>query len=118
GVDRVGKAATNVPASVRQRLLNLAHENRQEFGMLLTNYALERFLCRLSVSGHREKFVLKGALLLQLWTSEVYRPTRDLGLLGQATGPAKRYRSVFVDVCGESVDVDGLSFWADTLLTE
>lgn len=112
------KAATNLPASVRQRLLNLAHEKRQDFGMLLTNYALERFLYRLSVSGHREKFVLKGALLLQLWTSEVYRPTRDLDLLGQATGPAKRYRSVFVDVCGERVEDDGLTFLADTIRIE
>ena len=65
------KAATNLPASVRQRLLNLANEKRQDFGMLLTNYALERFLYRLSVSRHRDIFVLKGALLLQLWTSEV-----------------------------------------------
>ena len=65
-------AATNLPASVRQRLLNLANENRQDFGMLLAN-AGERFLYRLSVSQRRESFVLKGALLLQLWTSEVNR---------------------------------------------
>lgn len=32
--------------------------------MLLTKYALERFLYRLSVSPHRDSFVLKGALLL------------------------------------------------------
>ena len=64
------KAATNLPASVRQRLLNLANENRQDFGMLSTKFALERFLYRLSVSPHRDNYVLKGALLLQLWTSE------------------------------------------------
>ena len=93
------KAATNLPASVRQRLLNLANESRQDFGMLLTKFALERFLYRLSVSQHRDRFVLKGALLLQLWTSEVYRPTRDLDLLG----PVKGYRKVFAEVCGEKV---------------
>jgi hypothetical protein len=54
------KAATNLTASVRQRLLNLANENRQDFGMLLTKFALERFLHRLSVSRHRDSFVLKG----------------------------------------------------------
>ena len=42
------KAATNLPASVRQRLLNLANENRQDFGMLLTKFVLERFLYRLA----------------------------------------------------------------------
>jgi predicted nucleotidyltransferase component of viral defense system len=115
GVDRVKKAATNLPASMRQRLLNLANKNRQDFGMLLTNYALERFLYRLSVSRHRDSFVLKGALLLQLWTFEVYRPTRDLDLLGQVAGPAKAYRKVFTNVCGEKVEDDGVTFLADTI---
>jgi predicted nucleotidyltransferase component of viral defense system len=114
----VKKAATNLPASVRQRLLNRAKENRQDFGMLLTNYALERFLYRLSVSRHRDSFVLKGALLLQLWTSEVYRPTRDLDLLGQLTGPAKGYRKVFAEVCAEKVEEDGVTFLADTIRIE
>ena len=112
------KAATNLPASVRQRLLNLAHENRQDFGMLLTKYALERFLYRLSVSQHRDSFVLKGALLLQVWTSEVYRPTRDLDLLGQATAPAKGYRKIFADMCGHKVEDDGLLFLLDTIRVE
>src|SRR5258706_13430672 len=118
GVGCVKKTATNLPASVRQRLLNLANERRQDFGMLLTNYALERFLYRLSVSQHHDSFVLKGALLLQLWTSEVYRSTRDLDLLGQVEGPAKGYRKVFAEVCGEKVEDDGLTFLADTIRIE
>ena len=32
---------------------------------LVTRYALERFLHRLSLSAHREQFVLKGAMLLK-----------------------------------------------------
>jgi hypothetical protein len=114
----VKKAATNLPASVRQRLLNLANEKRQDFGMLLTNYALERFLYRLSVSRHRDSFVLKGALLLQLWTSEVYRPTRDLDLLGEVIGSATGHRKIFAEVCGAKVDDDGLTFLADTIRVE
>jgi hypothetical protein len=47
---------------------------------------LERLLYRLSVSKHRDAFILKGALLFQLWTSEPYRPTRDLDRLGQEDG--------------------------------
>jgi predicted nucleotidyltransferase component of viral defense system len=118
GVDRLKKAPSNLPASVRQRLLNLANESKQDFGMLLTRYALERFLYRLSVSRHRDAFVLKGALLLQLWTSEVYRPTRDLDLLGQAEGSAKGYRKIFVDVCSEKVEDDGMTFVADSIRVE
>jgi Nucleotidyl transferase AbiEii toxin, Type IV TA system len=63
--------------------LNLANLSKQDFGLLLTKYALEHLLYRLSVSKHRCAFVLKGALLFQLWTSEPYRPTRDLDLLDQ-----------------------------------
>jgi predicted nucleotidyltransferase component of viral defense system len=100
------KAPTNSPASVRPRLFNLANDSKQDFGMLLPNYALERFLYRLSVSRHRDAFVLKGALLLQLWISEVYRPTRDLDLLGQAEGAAKEYRKIFAEVCSEKVEDD------------
>ena len=68
---------------MRQRLLNLATERKEDFGLVLTRYGLERFLYRLSISPHRDAFVLKGALLLQLWTAEMYRPTRDLDLVGR-----------------------------------
>lgn len=44
------KSVANLPASVRQRLLNLATERKQDFGLVLTHYALERLLYRLRVS--------------------------------------------------------------------
>jgi hypothetical protein len=40
----------NLAASVRQRLFNLAHERREDFGLVLTRYGLERFLYRLAQS--------------------------------------------------------------------
>jgi hypothetical protein len=36
--------------SIRQKLLNLAKERNEDFGLVLTRYALERFLFRLSRS--------------------------------------------------------------------
>ena len=36
----MSKPVTNVAASVRQRLLNFARESKQDFGLLLTKYAL------------------------------------------------------------------------------
>ena len=44
------KAVVNLPASVRQRLLNLASERKEDFGLVLSRYGLERFLIRLSAS--------------------------------------------------------------------
>ena len=40
------------------------------------------WLFRLSVSEHGSDFVLKGALLFLLWSDHLYRPTRDVDLLG------------------------------------
>jgi hypothetical protein len=55
----------NLAASVRQRLLNVAREQNEDFQLVLTRYALERLLYRLSQSEHRNVFVLKGAMLFQ-----------------------------------------------------
>jgi len=111
------KTAANLPASVRQRLLNLATERKEDFGLVVTRYGLERFLYRLSVSPHRDSFVLKGAMLLQLWTADTYRPTRDLDLLGRGISNVS-YRKIFSEVCSQKVEDDGLTFLPDTIRVE
>ncbi|MFN9975112.1 MAG: nucleotidyl transferase AbiEii/AbiGii toxin family protein, partial [Phycisphaerae bacterium] len=57
----------NLEASICARLLNVARETKREFQLVLTHYALERLLYRLSVSPFSERFVLKGALLFTIW---------------------------------------------------
>ncbi len=111
------KPVANLSASVRQRLLNLATERKEDFGLVLTRYGLERFLYRLSISPHRDGFVLKGALLLQLWTAEIYRPTHDLDLLGRALSDIN-FRKVFSEVCSQNVEDDGLTFLPDKIRVE
>lgn len=66
------KPKKNVAASIRQRLLNLARQRKEDFGQILTKYGLERILFRLSQSKHRDLFILKGALLFELWTEQRY----------------------------------------------
>jgi predicted nucleotidyltransferase component of viral defense system len=99
----------NVGASVRQRLLNLAHARGQPLELLLTRYALERLLHRLSLSPHRERFVLKGALLLTTWFDEPHRATRDLDLLGFGDPSDDALLAVFREVMTIALD-DGVSF--------
>ena len=108
----------DVAASVRQRLLNLARESGEDFGLVLTRYALERMMYRLSVSTHREQFVLKGAMLFALWGNDPHRPTRDLDLLGRGTIDIPRLESVFREVIGVEVEDDGLEFLAETVRGE
>ena len=52
-----------VATSIRQQLQNLARERDESFDQMRVNYALERVLYRLCKSPHRDRFVLKGALL-------------------------------------------------------
>ncbi len=100
----------NLAASVRQKLFNRAQERHEDFGLVLTKYGLERFLYRLSQSEYRDQFVLKGALLFELWTHRPYRPTRDLDLSGQGDNSTARMKRVFADVIAQKVDDDGLLF--------
>ena len=99
----------NVGASVRQRLLNLAHARGQPMELLLTRYALERLLYRLSLSPHRERFVLKGAMLLATWFDEPHRATRDVDLLGFGDAAEDALLGTFREIMAVEVD-DGVSF--------
>jgi hypothetical protein len=54
------RSPRNVAASVRQRLLNRSRETGEDFNLILTQYAVERLLFRLSWSQYRSAFVLKG----------------------------------------------------------
>ena len=99
----------NVGASVRQRLLNLAHARGQPMELLLTRYALERLLYRLSLSPHRERFVLKGAMLLTVWFDEPHRATRDVDLLGFKDPAGDALIATFREIMAVELD-DGVSF--------
>ena len=57
------KNVSNLAASVHARLQNHARATKRPFQELLQYYAMERFLYRLSSTPHRERFVLKGALI-------------------------------------------------------
>ena len=100
----------NVGASVRARLLARARAERADFQLILTRYALERLLCRLSVSNQREQLVLKGAMLLAVWQEDLFRPTRDLDLLGQGDPDTASIAASIRSICSVKVPDDGVVF--------
>lgn len=108
----------NVAASVRQRLMNKSREQKEAFDLVLIRFALERLLYRLSQSSHGRRFVLKGAMLFQIWSGLTHRPTRDLDLLGTGTPSPERFEQLFRDVCEQEVEDDGLVFQAETVRAE
>jgi len=102
-------SSTNLAASVRARLRMLASAEGIDFGAVLTRYGLERILYRLSISEDRGSFLLKGALLFDVWFDTATRPTRDIDLLGFGPADDERIADVFRHVCGAIVD-DGIAF--------
>jgi predicted nucleotidyltransferase component of viral defense system len=113
----MAKGTRDIGASVRSRLLNLAREKGQPFDLVITRYALERLLYRLSESAHRNRFALKGAMLITTWFADPHRPTRDLDLLGFGDSAEESILSVFREVCGMPMD-DGITFEVDNLRIE
>ena len=113
----IQETLTNVAASVRQKLLNRSREQKEDFQLVLTRYALERLLYRLSKSKHVDEFVLKGAFMFLIWTDAPYRPTRDVDLLGFGNSSAERLIGVFKTICDTNKD-DGLIFETESLSAE
>lgn len=104
----------NRAASIRARLKQHAAASKQDFNLTLTQYGLERLLYRLSVSKHAPNFLLKGALLFQLWYGESHRPTRDADLLGFGPDDVPTQVGLFRSVCAIAVD-DGIVFDLDSV---
>lgn len=111
------KQIRDLGASVRARLRALAREKNQQFDLVLTRYVLERFLYRLSVSAYRERFVLKGAMLMTTWFDDPHRPTRDVDLLGYGDPAPEPILTMFREICAISAE-DGVSFNAGALRIE
>jgi len=99
---------TDLAASVRARLLDVSRRRGLEFQLVLSDFAIERLLYRIGVSAHSEHLVLKGAMLLKLWSADRHRATWDLDLLGRGPNTVASVESILRDLCA----IDG----ADAIL--
>jgi hypothetical protein len=102
--------ASNIAASIHQRILNKATAEKRPFNELLQYYAIERFLYRLGQSSHYEHFVLKGALVFLAWQTPLTRPTRDMDFLGFMENSVDNLVRVVEEICEQSVEIDGMIF--------
>jgi hypothetical protein len=104
------KIVKDISASVRARLLNLARSTGRDFQELTIRYTVERFLARLAESEHRERFILKGAMLYIPWKLDDKRTTMDLDLLGLGSPDMEKLMMVFQQICDTEIEDDGLIF--------
>lgn len=108
----------NVSASIRQRLFDLARAQGSDYQRVLTRYAIERLLFRLSQTDARRTYVLKGAMLFATWPAHAFRPTGDLDLLGQGDPTPDAIAALFTEICQIPVAADGIVFEPATLRIE
>ena len=101
-------------ASVRAQLLNLARETKQDFNLVLTRYAIERLLYRVSKSKYANQFLLKGALLFDLWFDIPHRPTRDIDFLGLGSSELTSIKEIFSDISNLENN-DGVVFLTESI---
>lgn len=104
-------------ASIQARLLNRAKSRGEDFNLILTRYALERFLYRLSLVPAREAYWLKGAMLFDLWFDVPHRPTRDADFLGFGLMDIEVLGNTIREICSIEVD-DGMVFDPDSIAIE
>ena len=84
----------SVSQSVRDRLLSRTRRTGEDHQVVLTRFALERFLYRLGQIEEGDDFTLKGAFAFLVWEGKLGRQTRDLDLLGHGPPSADRLEDI------------------------
>lgn len=101
--------------SVLDRLKLRAVERQHAFSEILELYAIERFLYRLGCSPYRDRYFLKGALLLRYWIGADARPTRDIDLMASGRPDIPDVRVFLEDLFRLKVEDDGIAFDTETI---
>jgi hypothetical protein len=112
------KIIKDLSVSIRQRLLNFAREARRPFDEVLQYYMIERFIYRLSKSPYKNRFILKGALMLVVWNLTDTRTTRDNDFLGITDNNVANVTNIIKEVCEIECSDDAAIFIADSVACE
>ena len=101
--------------SLKAKIRNIAKQKNIPAQVILQNYMFERLLVRLSASEYKEKFVLKGGMLVAAIVGLDNRATMDLDTtLKNLPLTPDAIRSALEQVCAISFD-DGVVFEIGTI---
>lgn len=111
------KNITDVSASVRAKLTAHAKATKRPFQEVLQYFAMERFLYRISISKHADKFILKGGLMFAAWNTSFTRPTKDIDLLAYMANDVATASRAIKDICKIKDKADGIESETDSVET-
>ena len=101
--------------SLKAKIRNIAKQKNIPAQVILQNYMFERLLVRLSASEYKEKFVLKGGMLVAAIVGLDNRATMDMDTtLKNLPLTPEAIRSALEDVCDITFD-DGVVFEIGTI---
>ena len=101
--------------SLKAKIRNIAKQKNLPAQVILQNYMFERLLVRLSASKYKEKFVLKGGMLVAAIVGLDNRATMDLDTtLKNLPLTPEAIRSALEDICDITFD-DGVVFEVGTI---
>jgi predicted nucleotidyltransferase component of viral defense system len=104
------------PTSLKARIRNKAKEKKIPAQMVLQTYMFEGLLERLSRSGYRDKFILKGGLLIAAMVGLENRATMDMDTTIQSYPLDEAHvRTAIREICTVPVD-DGITFTLTNVL--
>lgn len=101
----------NYGKSIRSKLLNIAKNEDVYYQTVLTRYFQERLIYRISLSGYRQNFYLKGGALMYAHEGFAARPTLDIDFLGNnISNDGERIVAAFQEICSCPCEEDAVVF--------
>jgi len=101
--------------SLKARARNIAKEKNISAQAVLQNYLMSRFLYRLSLTEYKEKFVIKGGMLIASILGIEHRATMDLDTtLRNLPLTENAIREALQFICAVQAD-DGITFLYDSI---
>ena len=101
--------------SLKAKIRNIAKQKNIPAQVILQNYMFERLLVRLSASEYKEKFVLKGGMLVAAIVGLDNRATMDMDTtLKNLPLTPEAIRSALEDICSIAFD-DGVVYEIGTI---
>lgn len=115
----VNKEITNLPVSLKQKIINSTGAKNVHIIKWLYRYFMERFLYRMTKSKYANNFILRGSSLLYIYTKEKARYTRDIDYMGISISNDTEYmKNIFKEICNIECLEDGIIFNADEIRVE
>lgn len=99
------------PAQIKGKIKSLAAKNQADARALMRIYMMERFLERISLSSHKDCFIIKGGILVTAMVGVAMRSTLDIDTtIRNFELNEENALRIIKEICLVQLD-DGVSFY-------